>query len=79
MDYWVRWYNIKAREVKMENKGNCCIVSTILRVIGVLLLLAAAFDILPLADNQVIFIAIACFIIGSAIRKIQKGSSTCCK
>ena len=70
---------IKIREVKMENKGNCCVISTILWAAGVLLLLAAAFDILPLVDNQVIFIAIACFIIGGVIKKIQKGSTGCCK
>lgn len=62
----------------MENK-NTCIISTILPGVGILLLLAAAFDVLPLADNLVIFLAIACFIISGIIKKIAKGTSSCCK
>jgi len=62
----------------MENKNNCA-CTTILNVAGILLLLAAAFDVLPLSDNLVIFLAIACFIISSAAKKILKGKSACCK
>lgn len=62
----------------MENKSTC-IVSIVLNTAGILLLVAAAFDILPLADNQAIFIAVACFVIGAAAKKIIKGGSGCCK
>jgi hypothetical protein len=62
----------------MENK-NTCIINTILIGAGILLLLAAAFDVLPMADNLVIFIALACFIIGGIIKRIAKGTSSCCK
>jgi hypothetical protein len=58
---------------------NACMCNAILNGIGILLLLAAAFDILPLADNLVIFLALACFIISAVIRKIGKGTSSCCK
>ena len=61
----------------MENKTTC-VVNTILWTVGVLLLLAAAFDILPIADNLAIFLALACFIINLAIKKIAK-SGGCCK
>jgi len=46
---------------------------------GILLLLAAAFDVLPLSDNLVIFIALACFVVSAVIKKISKGTSSCCK
>ncbi len=62
----------------MENKSTC-MCSPILCGAGVLLLLAAAFDVLPLADNLVIFIALACFIVSGIIKKISKGASSCCK
>lgn len=62
----------------MENK-NACLCSPILCGIGILLLLAAAFDVLPVADNLVMFIAVACFVISAIIKKISKGSSSCCK
>lgn len=58
---------------------NACMCNAILNGIGILLLLAAAFDVLPLADNLVIFLALACFIISAVIRKIGKGTSSCCK
>ncbi len=59
---------------------NTCIVNSILWGAGILLLLAAAFDILPIADNTVIFIALACFVIGAVIKKIAKGATgSCCK
>ncbi|MFA4993432.1 MAG: hypothetical protein WC571_05640 [Candidatus Omnitrophota bacterium] len=58
---------------------NVCKCNAILNGIGILLLLAAAFDILPLTDNLVIFLALACFIISAVIRKIGKGTSSCCK
>jgi hypothetical protein len=62
----------------MENK-NSCMCNTVLNALGVLLLLAAAFDILPLSDNFVIFCALACFIVSAAIKKISKGAGSCCK
>ena len=63
----------------MEKK-NTCVCDAILWGIGILLLLAAAFDILPLSDNLVIFLAIACFIISAVIKRIARGTgSSCCK
>jgi len=52
---------------------------TVLIGAGILLLLAAAFDILPLPDNTVIFIALACFVVSGLIKKITKEKSSCCK
>ncbi|MCX5694427.1 MAG: hypothetical protein NT014_04785 [Candidatus Omnitrophica bacterium] len=62
----------------MENK-NTCMCHTILTGVGILLLLAAAFDVLPLSDNLVIFLALACFIISGVIKKITKSKGSCCK
>ena len=62
----------------MENK-NTCMCNAILNTVGILLLLAAAFDVLPLADNLIIFLALACFIVSALIKKITKGTSSCCK
>lgn len=59
--------------------GNKCVCNSILWGAGILLLLAAAFDILPLSDNLVIFLALACFIIAGVINKITKGTGSCCK
>ncbi|MDD5281822.1 MAG: hypothetical protein PHC37_04190 [Candidatus Omnitrophica bacterium] len=69
---------INKKETHMEPK-NTCICTTILTGAGILLLLAAAFDVLPLTDNLVIFLALACFIISAIIKKIGKGTSSCCK
>ena len=62
----------------MESKSTC-ICTAVLTGAGILLLLAAAFDVLPLTDNLVIFLALACFIISVIIKKIGKGTSSCCK
>jgi len=62
----------------MESK-NTCVVNAVLWGAGILLLLAAAFDVLPMPDNQVIFLALACFVIGAVIRRIAKGTGSCCK
>ena len=62
----------------MENK-NTCVCNAILTGAGILLLLAAAFDVLPLSDNLVIFLALACFIISAIVKKVTKGMSSCCK
>ena len=62
----------------MENK-NTCVCYAVLNGVGILLLLAAAFDVLPLSDNLLIFLALACFIISVVIKKISKGTSSCCK
>ncbi|HNW40025.1 MAG TPA: hypothetical protein PKI44_06355 [Candidatus Omnitrophota bacterium] len=61
----------------MENK-NSCICHAVLNGAGILLLLAAAFDVLPISDNLAIFLGLACFIISGIIKRITKGSS-CCK
>jgi len=63
----------------MENK-NVNIVRSLLWGAGILLLLAAAFDVLPMDDNQVIFIALACFVVSGVIKRITKsGGGSCCK
>ncbi len=62
----------------MENK-NPCVCTTVINGAGILLLLASAFDVLPLSDNFVIFLAIACFIVAGIIKKIAKDKSSCCK
>lgn len=62
----------------MENKKTCA-CTAILNGVGIMLLLAAAFDVLPLSDNLVIFLALVCFIISGIIKKIGKGTSSCCK
>jgi len=62
----------------MENK-NTCVINSVLWGAGILLLLAAAFDVLPVADNMIIFFALACFIIGAVVKRIAKGTGGCCK
>jgi hypothetical protein len=62
----------------MANQNNC-ICTSVLGGAGILLLLAAAFDILPWSDNLVIFLALACFIVSGIIKKISKGTNSCCK
>jgi len=62
----------------MEYK-NTCICTSILTGAGILLLLAAAFDVTLLSDNLLIFIALACFIVSRIVKKISKGTSSCCK
>jgi len=61
----------------MESKA-ICVITTILWVAGLLLLLAGAFDVLQVSDNKLIFAALACFILGGAVKRIAKGGS-CCK
>lgn len=58
----------------MGNK-NTNVISTVLCGVAILLLLAAAFDVLPMPDNLAIFLALACFVILGMIKKISKG---CC-
>lgn len=48
------------------------IIARILGVVGVLILLAEAFDVITVEINLLIFIAIACFIIGGLVRFIGK-------
>lgn len=62
----------------MEGK-KICVVSTVLNCIGILLLLGAAFDVLPITDNFAIFLGIGCFVIGGMAKKLAKGTSSCCK
>ncbi|OGX16036.1 MAG: hypothetical protein A2166_05325 [Omnitrophica WOR_2 bacterium RBG_13_41_10] len=62
----------------MENK-NVNIIRSLLWGAGIILLLAAAFDVLPMDDNQVIFIALACFVVSGVIKRIAKSGGSCCK
>jgi hypothetical protein len=48
------------------------IVTAIMNGIGVLLLLAAGFDLVPAQDNLVVFLGIACFIVAGVFRKVAK-------
>lgn len=63
----------------MGNNKEVCVGSVVFMTVGILLLLGAAFDVLPIADNLAIFLAVASFIIGAAIKKIIKGGGSCCK
>jgi len=45
---------------------------------GILLLLAAAFDVTPASDNMMIFLALACFVVSAVVKRICKGGG-CCK
>lgn len=47
-------------------------VATMLNALGILVLLAAAFDIAAVADNILIFIGISCFILGGVARRLLK-------
>ena len=53
------------------------IITSVLQGAGILLLLAAAFDVTALADNTIIFLALLCFIVSGVIRRIAAGC--CCK
>jgi energy-converting hydrogenase Eha subunit E len=48
------------------------IISTILMTVGVLLLLAMAFELVPQLERLTVFIAVACFVIAGMIRSISK-------
>ncbi|MBL7157247.1 MAG: hypothetical protein ISS92_03680 [Candidatus Omnitrophica bacterium] len=48
------------------------VVNSVLLGVGLLLLLAAAFDITPHMDNVLVFLGIACFIIAGVARRIMK-------
>lgn len=61
----------------MEGKA-VGVISAILWGAGILILLGAAFDVLPITDNLAIFLAIACFIVKAVVKRIAK-SSGCCK
>jgi hypothetical protein len=53
------------------------VLSVLLGGLGVLILLAAAFDMVPsVSDNTMIFWAIACFVVMAMVKKLSKG---CCK
>jgi hypothetical protein len=50
--------------------------------VAIILLLGAAFDVLPWTDNLVIFVAVSLFIVAWMVSKISKssaGEGTCCK
>lgn len=48
------------------------ISSTVLMTIGVLLLLAMAFELIPQFERLVVFLAVACFLIAGMIHSITK-------
>ncbi len=56
-----------------------CAINIILRGVAIILLLAAAFDVLPWSDNQVIFAGVVLFVISGIIAKLGKGKAGCCK
>jgi len=53
------------------------VIKSLLWGVGIILLLAAAFDVLPMPDNTVIFLALACFVVAAVIKRISKDA--CCK
>ncbi|OGW75669.1 MAG: hypothetical protein A2Z72_03060 [Omnitrophica bacterium RBG_13_46_9] len=67
-------FRFTEKEGVMESKDA---VGVILVGLGVLLLLASAFDLVPNLDNVLIFLGLACFIAAGVIKKITKGG--CCK
>ncbi|MFA5008638.1 MAG: hypothetical protein WC546_05400 [Candidatus Omnitrophota bacterium] len=48
------------------------IASMILMTVGVLLLLAMAFELIPRFERLIVFIAVACFVVAGMIRSISK-------
>jgi len=54
------------------------VVRAILWGLGIILLLAAAFDVTAVADNTMIFLALACFVVSGVIKRITKAGG-CCK
>jgi len=64
----------------MDNK-KLCVVNAVLWGVGIVLLLAAAFDVTSVSDNKLIFLALVCFVGNVIIKRIAKGTSTgtCCK
>ena len=60
----------------MEGKS-ANLITAILFGVGLLLILALAFDVIPRLDNLLIFLGLACFIVAGVIKKLTKDS--CCK
>jgi len=58
----------KGKETMKRKK----IITSLLSGIGILLFLAAAFDLIPRLDNLLVFLGIACFIVNGVINKILK-------
>jgi len=48
------------------------IFSTVLMTIGVLLLLAMAFELVPQFERLTVFVAVACFLLAGMIHSISK-------
>jgi len=48
------------------------IISTVLMTIGVLLLLAMAFELVTQYERLVVFLAVACFLIAGMVHSINK-------
>lgn len=61
----------------MDNKA-IGIIRSLLWGVAILLLLAAAFDVFPVKDNLMIFLALACFVLSAVIKRAAKISG-CCK
>ena len=61
----------------MENKCNC--ITVILGGAGMVLLLGAALDVLPITDNLAIFLGVLCFILVGIVKRLSKGGGSCCK
>ena len=62
----------------MNGKG-VGVVRAVLWGLGILLLLAAAFDVTMIPDNTMIFWALACFVVSCVVKRIAKSGGTCCK
>ena len=61
--------------IEMKENKPIEIGTAVLWPVGMLLLLAAAFDVLPMEDNVVIFLALGCFVLAGVIKKFTQG---CC-
>jgi len=48
------------------------LASTVLMTVGVLLLLAMAFELVPQFERLTVFVAVACFVVAGMIRSISK-------
>lgn len=59
------------------NSKATVIITSVLQGAGILLLLAAAFDVTGVADNTMIFLALSAFIISGIIRRIASGGCSC--
>ncbi|MFA5177533.1 MAG: hypothetical protein WC440_05255 [Candidatus Omnitrophota bacterium] len=61
------------------NEKPAGIMRAVLWGLGILLLLAAAFDVTTVPDNQMIFLALACFVVSCVVKRIAGSGGACCK